>query len=71
MRGIMGFDQSSGAMAVGGGLRLGQRLRRAHTLAACCAPHAGPPTDKPPDPRMRWADTSRQFRVRNLACTAL
>ncbi len=46
MRGIMGFDQASGAMAVGGGLRLGQRLRfmlrdargarddlRAHALA--------------------------------------
>lgn len=33
VRGIMGFDQSSGAMAVGGGLRLGQRLRRAPKLA--------------------------------------
>ena len=46
MRGIMGFDQGSGAMAVGGGVRLGQRLRfmvrdkrgaqddlRAHALA--------------------------------------
>lgn len=27
MRPLMGFDQSSGAMGVGGGVRLGQRLR--------------------------------------------